>query len=391
MALNSDATHPKAPADDGTGWCDPSVLFDDVFVGGEFAGLRYGDVMCGFATWTHDGELSTQADGCVELNGCASFLVYPYLKCFTLLITFVFLNLFVGIILDGFSLVGARWREKELNGGCARVLAIAMPHTLTGEKPVSLLAASPCTPLSLFSFCVDLSPLSQAEGHDDASLIREPEFLKIWEHWVTLYDPDETYCIDIFKVKSFLQTLHQPWGFGLDYVASDAELIHRVRDLDLTVGADGKIHFFKVLKGLSRRHLSLTHANALAEIDAYERNNDDRLNYALRATFAGSIPNFKLSLGSKDTGEESMSEILARMVIRKAIKRWLQRKASLGGQAPKASPSLRRTISKGGSGETSPTAAASKRGLPDGATLPTTKVGSFVRESPASSGPSGTL
>jgi hypothetical protein len=61
--------------------------------------------MCGFAPWTHDGELSTQADGCVELNGCASFFIYPYLKCFTLLITFVFLNLFVGIILDGFSQV----------------------------------------------------------------------------------------------------------------------------------------------------------------------------------------------------------------------------------------------------------------------------------------------
>lgn len=103
--LNSDATHHNAPSDDGTGWCDPSVLYDDVFVGGDYDGQKYGDIMCGFATWTHDGELSTQADGCVELNGCASFFIYPYLKCFTLLITFVFLNLFVGIILDGFSQV----------------------------------------------------------------------------------------------------------------------------------------------------------------------------------------------------------------------------------------------------------------------------------------------
>lgn len=106
--LNSDATHHNAPKDDGTGWCDPSVLFDDEFVGGDYAGQKYGDIMCGFATWTHDGELSTQADGCVELNGCASFFIYPYLKCFTLLITFVFLNLFVGIILDGFSQVCLR-------------------------------------------------------------------------------------------------------------------------------------------------------------------------------------------------------------------------------------------------------------------------------------------
>lgn len=214
---------------------------------------------------------------------------------------------------------------------------------------------------------------------------------------MTLYDPEETYCIDIFKVKSFLQTLHQPWGFGLDYVASDAELIHRVRDLDLTVGADGKIHFFKVLKGLSRRHLSLTHSNAIAEIDDFERTNDDRLNYVLRQSFAQSIPNFKQSLGSKDTGEESMTEILARMVIRKAIKLWLQRKAASGGQAQQNAASLRRPASqsqsspKAGRGATPPAAAAPKRVMGDGATSPTPKVGGFVKESPPSSGPAGTL
>lgn len=174
-------------------------------------------------------------------------------------------------------------------------------------------------------------------------MIPEADFFKIWDHWTKLYDPEETYCIDIFKVKSFLQTLDKPWGFGLDYVATDAELIHRVRDLNLTVGPDGKIHFFKVLKGLSRRHMSLTHNSAMAEIDDFERkHNDTELNSALRISFARSIPNFSESLGSKGSGEESMTEILARMVIRKAIKQWLHRKAqaSITGLASPKKPAL---------------------------------------------------
>ena len=99
--LESDATNPKADKDSGSGWCDPDVSFDDKFVGGDWDGEKYGDVMCGFVTYT--SIFATQADGCVELNGCANFFIFPYLKSFTLLITFVFLNLFVGIILDGFQ------------------------------------------------------------------------------------------------------------------------------------------------------------------------------------------------------------------------------------------------------------------------------------------------
>ena len=41
----------------------------------------------------------------------------------------------------------------------------------------------------------------------------------------------------------------------MDYIATDAQLVKMVKDLNLNVGSDGKIHFFKVLKGLSRRQL----------------------------------------------------------------------------------------------------------------------------------------
>lgn len=38
--------------------------------------------------------------------GCSSVLIFPYMQSFTLIITFVFLNLFIGIILEGFSQAG---------------------------------------------------------------------------------------------------------------------------------------------------------------------------------------------------------------------------------------------------------------------------------------------
>ena len=52
-----------------------------------------------------------------------------------------------------------------------------------------------------------------------------------------------------------MQTLEKPFGFGLEYIATDAQLVKMVKDLNLHVNSDGKIHFFKVLKGLSRRQL----------------------------------------------------------------------------------------------------------------------------------------
>jgi len=334
-SLESDATHHKAASGEGSGWCDPDPQFEDKFVGGPWDGRKYGDVMCGFST--HTSVYADQSDGCVELNGCANFVIFPYLEAFTLLITFVFLNLFVGIILDGFS---------------------------------------------------------QAEDQGSAATISEPEFLKIWKHWVEMYDPEESYCIDMFKVKSFLQTLHRPWGFGLDYVASDAELIYRIKDLNLTVAPDGTIHFFKVLKGLSRRHIALTKKGdtaVLAGIDEMERTSTSNFELSRRYSH---LPNFSMDLnrssfresslspggsgkfavsspvtgfGNMMHGEmEDLSHVLARMVIRRALKAYLARqrlnKSGLRGQVRRASLSAGRSspgssLDKGAAG-----AAAAARG-----------------------------
>jgi len=54
---------------------------------------QYSADMCGF-----NDKLE-----CVQLNGCGDSTIFPYLTSFTLAVTFVALNLFVGIILDGFQ------------------------------------------------------------------------------------------------------------------------------------------------------------------------------------------------------------------------------------------------------------------------------------------------
>ncbi|GLE00221.1 hypothetical protein PINS_up008948 [Pythium insidiosum] len=54
----------------------------------------YNASMCGFNDF----------EGCIALNGCGSNLAYPYFLTFTLLVTYVMLNLTIAVILEGFSL-----------------------------------------------------------------------------------------------------------------------------------------------------------------------------------------------------------------------------------------------------------------------------------------------
>ncbi|KAL4124034.1 hypothetical protein PRIC2_009876 [Phytophthora ramorum] len=54
----------------------------------------YDPNMCGFNTF----------DGCVPLNGCGNPIAYAFFCTFTLLVTYVMLNLTIAVILEGFSL-----------------------------------------------------------------------------------------------------------------------------------------------------------------------------------------------------------------------------------------------------------------------------------------------
>lgn len=54
----------------------------------------YNGDMCGF----------NDRAGCEPMNGCGTWLAYPYMILFNLVVAFVFINLFIGVILEGFDL-----------------------------------------------------------------------------------------------------------------------------------------------------------------------------------------------------------------------------------------------------------------------------------------------
>ena len=128
--------------------------------------------------------------GCIPLNGCGSDAMYPFMISFTLLITFVFLNLFIGVILEGFQ-----------------------------------------------------------NADESAKAVKPEDFLKFAEHWA-IYDPFATCYITIYQLEDFVQTLYQPLGFG-EYVATEKELKLRINKLKLHVFSGQRVHFKDVLMALS--------------------------------------------------------------------------------------------------------------------------------------------
>lgn len=50
--------------------------------------------MCGF---------SADMESCVPLNGCGTPVAFLYFFTFTMLVTFVLLNIFIAVILEGFA------------------------------------------------------------------------------------------------------------------------------------------------------------------------------------------------------------------------------------------------------------------------------------------------
>jgi voltage-dependent calcium channel L type alpha-1D len=129
--------------------------------------------------------------GCLPLNGCGSFSIFPYMISFTIIITVVFINLFVGVILEGFS---------------------------------------------------------SADTSDKT--IKSEDFLKYCDHWA-LYDPHATCYLTLEELESFINTLFEPLGFGNRDDVTRKEIMDRIGAMNLHVFRGKKVHFRDVLSGLS--------------------------------------------------------------------------------------------------------------------------------------------
>lgn len=72
----------------------------------------YDPAMCGF----------NNTAGCTALNGCGSPVAIFYLCSFTLLVTFILLNIFIAVILEGFA------KEKD------RMDGFLLPHHVSAGR-----------------------------------------------------------------------------------------------------------------------------------------------------------------------------------------------------------------------------------------------------------------
>ena len=118
---------------------------------------------------------STSND-CIPLNQCGSAAGFVYFTTFTLFVTFVFFNLFIAVILEA-SEISTEVEEESL-------------------------------------------------GEDHLH-----QFMSQW----VIYDVNDNRSITVGNLRSLLQDLNRPLGFGMDYIASPRELTERIKNLQIPV------------------------------------------------------------------------------------------------------------------------------------------------------------
>ena len=148
---------------------------------------EFAEDMCGFGT----------AANCAPLNGCGGgWITYLYFLTFTLGVTFVMVELFTAVILEGFG----------------------------GES-----------------------------SGEDAPLTEEQmdQFTEIW----CTFDTDRTHYITAGALHDFLDTLDEPMGFGKEYKATDYEMKSMIAGLNLAIYSGKRVFFLDVLHAIARNVL----------------------------------------------------------------------------------------------------------------------------------------
>jgi hypothetical protein len=158
--------------------------------------------MCGFSS-------SENEDNCIPLNGCGTPVAYVYFITFTLLVSFILLNIFIAVILEGFA------SEKNLSEG------VLLPENY----------------------------------HN---------FTTTW----AFFDPEATGFIEWHCLPRFLQMLDPPMGFGQDYKATTKELNYLMEVLEIPIYKGNKVFFNDVARRLGK--FVLDKANSQEE-DGEER------------------------------------------------------------------------------------------------------------------------
>ncbi|KAL4124998.1 hypothetical protein PRIC2_008589 [Phytophthora ramorum] len=158
-----------------------------------FAKLKFGELITSTANFQSLlGAMTTlircatgESDvNCIPLNGCGSPVAFVYLYSFTLLVTFILLNIFIAVILEGFA------KEKDREDG------VLLPQ------------------------------------HYEA-------FAEKW----SIFDPEATGFLDWHILPSFLATLEPPMGLGSTFKPSSKDVQDFVAYLDIPIFCGNKVFF----------------------------------------------------------------------------------------------------------------------------------------------------
>ena len=165
---------------------------------------------------------SSYATDCVPINGCGSSSAYPFFITFSVLVSFVFINLFIAVIIEGTS------QSSDIENG---------------------------------------NSTAEAQAGESVGLTEE-EYVAFTTEWVK-HDVQVTRQVDEHGLFKLLAKLDEPLGYGLGEPDSTASMRKRVAELhiphDMKTVVDSmqnettlKVYRFEaVCLGLAKRVLSM--------------------------------------------------------------------------------------------------------------------------------------
>lgn len=237
---------------------------------------EYDAHMCGFARRDEPSSSSSSSMTCTPLNGCGTPLSVWYFVSFTMMITFTLLNVFIAVILEGFS------EEKEL-GKCA----------LTNEE---------CTALR--------------------------------NAWVN-FDRKATCFMDVKHLHPFFQSLEPPLGFGREYKASRLEVRAFLRELDIPVYARQRVFYGDVIQRLAKYVVQQALGEEIEETSCLGVMREGRKIVGARATVG--VSEFKTAhLNSATTIHSAYKNLCFRRQLRQKVLDFAQgrREARVASSSP---------------------------------------------------------
>jgi hypothetical protein len=182
--------------------CEPDMKYDNRICAYE----RRGRPTCSPREPGVERELylqqSEEQGCCAPLDGCGSSLAYAYFIAFTLLVTFVFVNLFIAVIIDGFNAEHEQADESSVAG--------------------------------------------------DKVAFTEIEYEKFCRKWQEI-DHNLDWLVDPSQLSHLFATLDEPMGLGLSQPLPQNEMLQNLAQVPACKYAPGYYAFDDVAQALSKR------------------------------------------------------------------------------------------------------------------------------------------